>query len=58
LRFEVLAVVLLNIQVFWDVMLCQWGILGLLYPEDGGTVILAITRNCSSNDTALPPRRF
>jgi len=50
--------VLLKIQVFWDVTLCQWAILGLLYPAEGGTVILGNNRNCSSIDMALPPRRF
>jgi hypothetical protein len=55
LRFEVVTAVLLKIQVFWDVTQSQWGITGLLYPEDGGNVILGNIRNCSSSDTALPP---
>jgi len=48
LRFEVLSVALLKIQVFCDFMLCSLinseavhgGLLGLLNPEDEGTVVL------------------
>jgi hypothetical protein len=48
-------VVLLTVQVFWDVMLCQLGdpdilkdqnaLLGLLHPEDEGTIIIQLVRN-------------
>ena len=55
---EVFTAVLPKIQVVWDVTLCHWGILGLLYTEDGDTVILVNIRDCLSSDMPLPPRRF
>jgi hypothetical protein len=46
MRLEVFAVVLLEIQVFWDVMPCNWAgnktdfFFVLLDPKDEGSMVL------------------
>jgi hypothetical protein len=54
MRSEVLTAVLLNIQAFWNGMLCSFvnGLLGLFDPEEESTMILQHTINYLTTDKA------
>jgi hypothetical protein len=54
LRFEVLPVMLLKIEFFWDVTLCCWDCLTL---ADEDTIFLQNVRDHLPSGTASHPRR-
>jgi hypothetical protein len=64
MRLEVLAMVLLKIQVSWDVMQCQWAgsrihtLFALLDPEGEGTMSLQNVVHYLPTDTVSHPRRL